>query len=135
MTRSSPRPSAGDQERLVAGIEQARKDLGDSVQALAARVDVPARMKDTAGRAREQFGTLSRTALPYVRQAAVRSIGAAGEALEKASQRLPEPSRTTAVRTTRQATGAAGRRPLTVVAVAGACVAAGLLRARRKRRS
>jgi hypothetical protein len=94
MTRSSPRPSVGDQDRLVAGIEQARKDLGDSVQALAAKVDVPARMKDTAGRAREQFGTLGRTArekVPYVRQTVAWSIGA--------------------------------------------CVAAGLLRRRRKRRS
>lgn len=139
MTRSSPRPSGGDEERIVAGIEQARKDLGDSVQALAARVDVPARMKDTAGRAREQFGgtfdTLYRTArvtAPYVRQTVAASIGLAGEAIEKAGQRLPEPARTTAVRTTRQATGKVGNRPGTVVVVV--CATAGLLIWRRKRR-
>jgi Protein of unknown function (DUF3618) len=54
MTQSPPRPSVGDQERIIAGIEQARQDLSDSMQALAAKVDVPARMRDTAGRAREQ---------------------------------------------------------------------------------
>lgn len=131
MTRSSPRTSGGDQERIVAGIEQARQDLGDSVQELAARIDVPARMRDTAGRARETLTVLCGT----VRMTAAASIGMAGEALEKAAERLPEPARGTAVRTTRDLTSAAGKRPGTVAVVAGVCVAAGLLRLRRKRRS
>jgi hypothetical protein len=141
MSQNSSRPSAGDPEKIVAGIEQARKDLSDSVQALAAKVDVPSRMKDTAGRAREQLGgtlaTLNRTArekAPHVRDRVAASLGKAGHTLEKAGQKLPEPARSTAVRTTRQATDVAGKRPRAVAAVAGACAAAGLLLWRRKRR-
>ena len=136
MNENSSRPSSGDQERIVAGIEQARKDLGDSVQALAAKVDVPARMKDRADQARRQLGgtlaTLNRTArdkAPGVRDKVSTSLGKAGQA-------VPEPARRTVVHTTKQVTDLAGRRPGVLYTAAGVCAAAaGLLLLRRRRRS
>jgi hypothetical protein len=135
VSQDSSRPSGGDQDKIMAGIEQARKDLSDSVQALAAKVDVPARVKDRAGEARRRIdgtiATINRTArekAPGVRDKVSTSLGKAGQA-------LPEPARDTVVRTTKQATEAAGKRPGALYAAAGACVAAGIFLWRRKSRS
>lgn len=136
MTKNSSRSSIGDQEKIVAGIEQARQDLSDSVQALAAKIDVSARVKEKAGQARKQIGgtlgTLNRTArnkAPQVRDKVSASLG-------KAGQKIPEPARRSAERTTRQATDAARERPgAAYAAAAGVCAAAGLWLWRRKRRS
>lgn len=38
---------AGEREQLIAGIEQSRQDLVRTVQALSAKVDVPARVERT----------------------------------------------------------------------------------------
>ena len=134
MSNESSRPTGGEQDKIVAGIEQSRRDLAQSVQALAAKVDVPTRVRDKAGQARGQIGgtldSLNRSArdkAPKVREKVSASV-------TKAGQTIPEPARTTAVRTTRQATAAAEKRPAVLYAAAGVFTAAGLWLLRRKRR-
>jgi hypothetical protein len=126
---------AGEKEKLVAGIEQTREDLAKTVQALAVKVDVPARVRGKTAQVRERLGgtlaTLNHTArekAPQIREQVTAS-------LTKAGQSIPEPARRTAVRTTRQATDAAGERPAVLGAAAAVCAAAGLLVWRRRRRS
>lgn len=133
MDKDSSRPSGGDQEKIDAGIDQARRDLAGTMQALAAKADVPARVRDKAGQAREQItGTLStlnstaRDKAPKVRERVSASV-------TKAGQTIPEPARSTVVRTTRQATDAAEKRPAILYATAGVCAAAGLWLWRRRR--
>lgn len=110
MTQSSPRPPAGEQEQILADIERTRNDLGRSVQALAAKVDVPARMKDKAGQAREQLGGTLATLRGTARAKAPEVPGKVGTAVQKA-----------------------GRRPKAIAAVAGVCAVAGLMIWRRRR--
>jgi len=38
--------SKDDREQLIAGIEQTRHDLAETVEALAAKADVPSRVRD-----------------------------------------------------------------------------------------
>lgn len=45
---------SGDVERLRAEIQRTRADLGETVQALAAKADVKARMKESADRTRQR---------------------------------------------------------------------------------
>jgi Protein of unknown function (DUF3618) len=130
MSQETPRPGAADErDELVAGIQETRQDLAETVQALAAKADVPARVRGKATQVREQvsgtlgtLGTTAREKAPQVRE----QVGAS---LAKAGQSIPEPAR----RTTRQATDAAVKRPAVLYAVAGACTAAGLWLWRRGR--
>ena len=126
MSQENPRQgAAGERDELVAGIQETRQDLAQTVQALAAKADVPARVRGKATQVRDQLsGTFStaRDKAPQVRD----QVGAS---LAKASQSIPEPAR----RTTRQATDAAAKRPAVLYAVAGACTAAGLWLWRRGR--
>jgi hypothetical protein len=142
---TNPAGGAGEREQLVAGIEQTRQDLARTVQALAAKADVPARVRGKAGQVREQLLTLNQTArdrAPQVREQLAALNQTAREkapqvrdqvtaTLGKAGQNLPEPAR----RTTRQAADAAGRRPGLVYGAAGVCAAVALLALRRRRRS
>src|SRR3569833_440840 len=132
---------AAERARLVAGIEQSRADLARTVPALAAKADVPSRVRDPAAQvrgrsrtlnlaardrapqAREQLAALNQTArekAPLVRDQVTATLGRAG-------QNLPEPAR--------QAAAAAGRRPALVYGAAGVGVAVALLALRRGRRS
>jgi len=144
MTQSSSQPRGegrpvtqtdgprSEREELTAGIEQTRQDLAETVEALAAKADVPTRVRGKATEVRERVTgtvtTLTRTArekAPQVREQVGTSIG-------KAGQTLPEPAR----RTTRQAARAVGERPAVVLyTVAGAFTAAGLWVWRQRRRS
>jgi hypothetical protein len=97
--------AGGEREQLVAGIEQSRQELARTVQALTAKVDVPARVRGRAARMRERVTA---------------SLG-------RAEQGIPEPAR--------QVANAAGRRPALVYGAAGVCAAAALLALRRRKRS
>jgi hypothetical protein len=116
-----------EKEEIVAGIEQTRHDLAETVEALAAKVDVPSRVREKTvqvrGQVSDRIGTLTQTArdkAPQVRAS-----------LAKAGDRIPEPAR----RTTQKATDAAARRPAILYAAAGLCTAAGLWLWTRGRRS
>lgn len=107
--------SKDDREQLVAGIEQTRHDLAETVEALAAKADVPTRVRDKTAQVREQLGgkftTLTHTArdrAPGVRDQVTASMTKAGRA-------IPEPARRTVT-----------ERPAILYAAAGVCVAAGL---------
>ena len=94
-----------------ADVAQARQNLAETVQALAARADVPTRVRDQAGHLQRRLtglGARAREKAPQVRDAT----------LTKASQSVPKAG---------QVTGAVATRPAALYAVAGACVAAGLL--------
>jgi hypothetical protein len=107
--------SKDDREQLIAGIEQTRHDLAETVEALAAKADVASRVRDKTAQVREQLGgrftTLSHTArgrAPGVRDQVTASVTRAGRA-------IPEPARRTVT-----------ERPAVLFAAAGVCVAAGL---------
>ncbi len=51
---TSSNNGAGDREALRAEIGQTRADLGQTMQALAAKVDVKARLRDSAAQTRER---------------------------------------------------------------------------------
>jgi hypothetical protein len=133
MTQSSFQPGdpVTEREELTEGIERTRQDLAETVEALAAKADVPTRVRGKATEVRERvtgtFTTLTDTArekAPQVREQVGASIGKAGQA-------IPEPAR----RTTRKAARAVGERPAVLYAVAGAFTAAGLWVWRLRRRS
>jgi hypothetical protein len=107
--------SKDDREQLIAGIEQTRHDLAETVEALAAKADVASRVRDKTAQVREQLGgrftTLSHTArdrAPGVRDQVTASVTRAGRV-------IPEPARRTVT-----------ERPAVLFATAGVCVAAGL---------
>lgn len=97
-----------ERDELAAGIERTRTDLAETVEELAARVDVPARVRDRATEVRDRLTVLTGTArekVPHVREQVGASIGKA----------VPEPAR----RATRQAADAVRNRPAVLYAVAG----------------
>ena len=107
--------SKDDREQLIAGIEQTRHDLAETVEALAAKADVPSRVRDKTAQMREQLGgkfsNLTQTArdrAPGVRDQVTASVAKAGRV-------IPEPARRTVT-----------QRPAVLYAAAGVCVAAGL---------
>jgi phage gp45-like len=61
-----------DQDALLAEIEQTRTELGETVEALAARTHVTARVKDAAGRATGQIKDAGEAAVDDVKAAAAR---------------------------------------------------------------
>ena len=104
-----------DREQLVAGIEQTRHDLAETVEALAAKTDVPTRVRDKTTQVREKISgkvtTLTDTArdrAPHVRDQVTTSIA-------KAGRTIPGPARRTVT-----------ERPAVLYAAAGVCAAAGL---------
>jgi ElaB/YqjD/DUF883 family membrane-anchored ribosome-binding protein len=103
--------SKDDREQLVAGIEQTRHDLAETVEALAAKADVASRVRGKTAQVRGQisgkFTNLTHTArdrAPGVR-----------DQVTKAGRAIPEPARRTVT-----------ERPAVLYAAAGVCVAAGL---------
>ncbi|WP_460356273.1 DUF3618 domain-containing protein [Actinoallomurus acanthiterrae] len=107
-------------------IAATRQELGETVEELAAKADVPSRVKDKAAQLREQAtgapATLTRTARDKAPQIREQVTGTAA----KAGQVIPEPARRTAVRATGQTAQAARERPGVLYAATGACTAAGL---------
>lgn len=152
----TPRPGgangSGSREELMTDIEQTRQDLGETIDALAAKADLPARARKRAAELREQagerVGTLTRTVretaqrqAPQVREQAGERLTALTHTVRETAQRqaprvraqvaapiakageaIPEPARRTASR----AADVASRRPLALYGAAAACVAAGV---------
>jgi hypothetical protein len=116
----SPGERSPEREELVEGIERTRQDLAETVEALAAKADVPTRVRGKATEVRERvtgtFATLTDTAR---------------EKAPQGREAIPEPAR----RTTEKAVRAAGERPAVLYAVAGAFTVAGLWMWRLRRRS
>lgn len=143
---------SGGKEELAADIEQTRQDLGETIDALAAKADLPARARRRTAELREQAGERVGTLTRTVREQAPRVRDQAGERLTtlthsvrdtaqrqaprvraqvsapiaKAGQAIPEPARRTATRATRQAADVAGRQPLALYGAAAVCGAAGV---------
>jgi hypothetical protein len=141
MTHPTSRPPGGERpetdtplserEELTAGIERTRQDLAETVEALAAKADVPSRVRDKAAHVRERATGTVATLTQTAREKAPRVREQVGASLGKAGQTIPEPAR----RTTSKAARAVGERPAVFYAVAGACTAAGLWVLRLRRRS
>ena len=83
-------PAKPDVEALRAEIKQTRADLGETVQALAAKADVKARAKDQVEQTKQRVKAQAAEATQRVRDAAVhagdRVREAAGQAADKTSQ-------------------------------------------------
>ncbi|MDN3359570.1 DUF3618 domain-containing protein [Actinomadura sp. DC4] len=122
--RPATEPARPDREELAAGIEQTRQDLAETVEALAAKADVPTRVRGKATEVRERVGGSFTSLTNTAREKAPR-------VRERAGRAVPEPAR----RTTRRAASAVGERPAVLYAVAGAFAAAGLWVWRLRRRS
>jgi len=117
----------GEEEALQSDIERTRAELGDTVEALAAKADVKSRVKDKAGQIKQDTTTLAHEKLQTVRE---KAAPAGRQAREKAG-RLGAKAREAATAEDGQKT----RRGGAIVIVGTALAAAGLLvwRARRKR--
>jgi Protein of unknown function (DUF3618) len=76
--------SADDPQGLQQEIERTREHLGETVEALMAKVDVKARAQDEAGRL---IGRLKSTVVKARRQAAARAAQARRQAADKAAGR------------------------------------------------
>jgi hypothetical protein len=143
MTQSSSRPPGeerpvaetvtplSDREELTEGIERTRQDPAETVEALAAKADVPSRVRGTATQVRARVTGALTTLTDTAREKAPRVREQVGASIGKAGQTIPEPAR----RTTRQVARAVGERPAVLYAVAGAFTAAGLWALRLRRRS
>jgi len=78
--------SSGDPDRIRADIEQTRAELGDSVDALAAKADVKARAKDTAEAAKDRAKAAAEAAKDRAKAAAE----AAGERAKETTEQVRE---------------------------------------------
>jgi len=106
--------STPETERLRAEIEQTRGQLGETVQALSYKMDVP-------GRARDKLHETRDAAQDMARQVAYQAT----EAAHSATAKLPEPVRERG----QQAVGAVRRRPVPIaVAVLAVLLLGWLLR-------
>ncbi|MFF5258306.1 DUF3618 domain-containing protein [Actinomadura viridis] len=102
-------------------IEQTRRELGDTVEALAAKADVKARARERADRMRAGVGLRRRERRERVRTAARELAEEAGEAAERA-------------RREREEEAAPSRAGLVAMGAAGAALAAILMRRRMQAR-
>jgi ElaB/YqjD/DUF883 family membrane-anchored ribosome-binding protein len=68
-------PGVNDPDRIKAEIEATREQLGRTLDELSARVDVPARAKESAARAKDTAVETYRESPPLVIGAAVALVG------------------------------------------------------------
>lgn len=96
---ASTRPdrTADDRENIAADIEQTRHDLGETLDALAAKVDVPSRVHDKVTQVREEtagkIATLADTVREKTRRQAPEGHEQAAIPSAKAHGAMPEPVR------------------------------------------
>lgn len=74
----------GDPEALRTEIRQTRADLGQSVQALAARADVKARLKEQTAQKRQHLREQAGQQRARAQEAATRTMGAARNSARQA---------------------------------------------------
>jgi hypothetical protein len=129
---ASTRPdrTADDREKIAADIEQTRHDLGETLDALAAKADVPSRVRDKVAQVREEtagkIATLTDTVREKTHRQAPRVREQAAVPSAKAHGVMPETVRRAAAGASRQAVQTIGERPALLYAVGGLCVLAGL---------
>jgi hypothetical protein len=137
MTENSAVEGKPEVEALRADIEQTRAELGETVQALAAKADVKSRVKDSAAQTKDRVkGSAAQTAA-QVRDSAGQAVERAKDSLRRATSSngegpaLPEIGREKLVAAREQVR----RRPVPWLAVAGgAAVLVVLMIVRRRRR-
>jgi hypothetical protein len=137
-----PRPGAGtvgggrpvDRQELVADIERTRRELGDTVEALVAKLDVKSRTRDRATEVKEQVtgkaGEVMRMVHGTGGQLKGQAVGTAGRIGARVRQVRPQPARRAVVRAGREAQQ---RRVPLVAAAAALAVLGGWLVRRRLR--
>jgi len=106
-------PEKPDAEALRAEIKQTRAELGETVQALAAKADVKARAKEQVEHAKERVRAQAAEATGRVREAALQ----AGGRVRSASAAAPVDSEVPV----------AGRRVPVALLVAGAAAVVGII--------
>ena len=86
-TAGAPVSEAKDPEQLREEIEETRRELGDTVEALAAKADVKARVKDKVGATKESAAQKKDELLGKARQTSPDSVSAgASQATQKARE-------------------------------------------------
>jgi uncharacterized protein DUF3618 len=86
-TAGAPVTEAKDPEQLREEIEETRRELGDTVEALAAKADVKARVKDKVGATKESAAQKKDELLGKARETSPDSVSAgASQATQKAKE-------------------------------------------------
>ncbi|MFF5026009.1 DUF3618 domain-containing protein [Streptomyces collinus] len=119
-------PTAQSPEELREQIEHTRHELGDTVQALAAKTDVKARAQEKAAEMKEQAAVKAGELKEQAALKAEQVKAKAAEAASRVQDKLPEPVRERAVQAAGQARAttaqglhkARGNRQLLVAAAA-----------------
>jgi Protein of unknown function (DUF3618) len=131
-----PEDAPPAEEALTQEIQATREDLGETVEALAAKVDVKARARDKAravsGKARARAGGAAQSARSAAASKAAQVRNRASAAGSTVKQAVPEPAQRAVSGTARAAREK--RALLAAGGVAVAVLAAGWLIARRRQR-
>jgi hypothetical protein len=122
MTKNPRDVSQPDATKIREDIQRTRQQLGDTVEALARKADVPARAKEKAAEVRDTAKAKAAVAKDAVMAKADQAMHAASDASEHAVDKLPQPVAQRANRVI----AAIRQRP--AVFVAGAIVSIVLLR-------
>ncbi|WP_433363259.1 DUF3618 domain-containing protein [Actinoplanes sp. CA-142083] len=96
--------TAQDPQQLRAEIEQTRADLGETVEALAAKTDIKSRAKEAASDATERAKVAASDAAGRAKEAATDAVGKAREKLDE-SRHIATDRLAPAVREKAQAPG------------------------------
>ncbi|MGI5506161.1 DUF3618 domain-containing protein [Lentzea sp. CA-135723] len=80
-----------EKKQLQAEVERARRELGETVEALAHKVDVPARVKEQAQETKLKVTAATNDAIDSATTAAAKAIDSATAATNNAIDSLPEP--------------------------------------------
>jgi ElaB/YqjD/DUF883 family membrane-anchored ribosome-binding protein len=109
---SAPDPSQEkDPDRIREGIEQTREELGETVEALAAKTDIKAQAKRRADERKQALRNQQQRAQEALRQQQQRAQEKASAVRERVSNATPEDAKEIAG----QAAAAAERRPLPAI--------------------
>ena len=86
-TAGAPVTEAKDPEQIREEIEETRREMGDTVEALAAKADVKARVKDKVGATKESAAQKKDDLLGKARETSPDSVSAgASQATQKAKE-------------------------------------------------
>ncbi|NRQ39271.1 DUF3618 domain-containing protein [Nonomuraea sp. NN258] len=116
-----------EEDDVRRSIEETRRELGDTVSALAAKADVKSRANDAAGTAKEKAADTVAAARDKAADAAALAKGKAAEVADKVRESTPEQVKDAATE--------ARKRPVLVVAAVGTVVALVVRRLVRRNRS
>ncbi|WP_449065027.1 DUF3618 domain-containing protein [Planomonospora algeriensis] len=128
--RGSVRGPETPEEAVRREIEETRRELGDSVEALVHKTDVKGRVQEKAAHMGDDLKRMGAATAGTATGMLDRVKGAAPEVLDKARQATPAEVRHAAEKVSTEA----GRRPVATLAVVGA-VALAVVRVLRRRRS